>query len=207
MLRRINEIRRRTIVSATVLLLFTGIASGMPGCTSAMDEKAMEESPMNFILVAVSAAPQAGEVKPLLIISGKGTFGPDWVDGGGGYTYSDLSTDIPKTILSIGTWKATQVVSWTPSEGGVTYGKVNPGILDLLVTLTPDDGPPIEGVMLRINCNMGLAGVTNNDPDTGSKLAEGYWLTVPAAATFGGLTGVGQFAPLDPIIGVTEITA
>ncbi len=95
---------------------------------------------------------------------------------------------------------------WTPAEGGATYGKVNPGVLDLLVTLTPDEGPAIEGVLLRINCNIGLAGITNNDPDTGTALAEGYWLTVPDAATFGGLAGVGQFAPLDPIIGVTEIT-
>ena len=206
MLRKIYEIRRRTIVSATVLLLFTGIASGISGCTNAMEEKAMAESPLNFILVAVSGAPKVGEVKPLLIISGHGTFGSDWVDGGGGYTYSDLETDIPKTILSIGTWTATQVVRWTPAEGGATYGKVNPGVLDLLVTLTPDEGPAIEGVLLRINCNIGLAGITNNDPDTGTELAEGYWLTVPDAATFGGLAGVGQFAPLDPIIGVTEIT-
>ena len=77
MLRKIYEIRRRTIVSATVLLLFTGIASGISGCTSAMEEKAMAESPLNFILVAVSDAPKVGEVKPLLIISGHGTFGSD----------------------------------------------------------------------------------------------------------------------------------
>ena len=205
MLRMITEIRRQTIVSATVLLLFTGIASGISGCTSAMEEKAMEENPLNFTLVAVSKAPAAGEVTPLLIVSGYGTFGSNWVDGGGGYTYADLATEIPKTVLSTGTWKATEVVRWTPAEGGATYGRVNPGILDLLVTLTPQEGPVIEGAMLRINCNVGLAGITNNDPDTGTKLAEGYWMTIPAVATFGRLTGVGQFAPLDPIIGVTEI--
>jgi hypothetical protein len=199
------EIRRRAVVSAAAVLLFAGVASGISGCTSAMDEKAMEENPLNFTLVAVSKAPSAGEVTPLLIISGYGTFGSDWVDGGGGYTYADLATEVPKTVLSTGTWTATQVVWWTPAEGGATYGRVNPGVLDLIVTLTPEEGPPIEGAVLRINCNVGLGGITNNDPDTGTELAEGFWLTIPAAATFGGLTGVGQFAPLDPIIGVTEI--
>jgi hypothetical protein len=201
----INEIRRRAVVSAVGMLLFAGMASTISGCTNAMEEKAMEESPLNFTLVAVSSAPQVGEVKPLLIISGYGTFGSDWVDAGGGYTYADLETEIPKTVLSTGTWKATEVVRWTPAEGGATYGRINPGILDLVVTLTPQEGPPIEGAMLRINCLVGLAGIKNNDPDTGTELAEGFWMTIPAAATFGGLTGVGQFAPLDPILGLTEI--
>ena len=205
MLRMINEIRRRAVVSAVGMLLFAGMASTISGCTNAMEEKAMEESPLNFTLVAVSSAPQVGEVKPLLIISGYGTFGSDWVDAGGGYTYADLETEIPKTVLSTGTWKATEVVRWTPAEGGATYGRINPGILDLVVTLTPQEGPPIEGAMLRINCLVGLAGIKNNDPDTGTELAEGFWMTIPAAATFGGLTGVGQFAPLDPILGLTEI--
>jgi hypothetical protein len=205
MLRKINEIRRHTIVSTITVLLLAGMASTISGCTSAMEEKAMEENPLNFTLVAVSKAPAAGEVTPLLIVSGYGTFGSDWVDGGGGYTYADLATEIPKTVLSTGTWKATEVVRWTPAEGDATYGRINPGILDLLVTLTPKDGPVIEGAMLRINCLVGLAGIKNKDPDDGTVLAEGFWMTIPAAATFGGLTGVGQFAPLDPIIGITEI--
>ena len=205
MLRMITEIRRQTIVSATVLLLFAGIASGISGCTATTEEMAMEENPLNFTLVAVSKAPAVGEVTPLLIISGYGTFGPDWVDGSGGYTYADLATKVPKTVLSTGTWIATDVVQWTPAEGSATYGRVNPGVLDLVVTLTPEEGPLIEGAILRINCNVGLAGITNNDPDTGAKLAEGYWMTIPDTATFGGLIGVGQFAPLDPILGVTEI--
>ena len=205
MLRMINETRRRVVVSATAVLLLAGVASGISGCTSVMEEKAMAENPLNFTLVAVSSAPKVGEMKPLLILSGYGTFSADSVDGSGGYTYADLATDVPKTVLSTGTWTATEVVRWTPADGGATYGRVNPGILDLLVTLTPQEGPAIEGAMLRINCNVGLAGITNNDPDTGTALAEGYWMTLPATATFGGLTGVGQFAPLDPIIGVTEI--
>jgi hypothetical protein len=61
----------------------------------------------------------------------------------------------------------------------------------------------IEGATLRINCNVGFAGIKNNDPDTGEPLAEGYWLTVPGA--FGPTDAVGQFAPKDPILGLTSI--
>jgi hypothetical protein len=35
---------------------------------------------------------------------------------------------------------------------------------------------------LRINCNVGPAGIVNNDPDTGQPLPEGYFLTIPGAA-------------------------
>ena len=108
MLRMIDKIRRRAVLSSVAVLLFAGVASGISGCTSAMEQKAMEENPLNFTLVAVSSAPLVGEVKPLLIISGYGTFGSDWVDGGGGYTYADLATDVPKTVLSTGTWTATK---------------------------------------------------------------------------------------------------
>jgi hypothetical protein len=117
----------------------------------------------------------------------------------------DAATEVPKTILSTGTWKATKVLRWTPAEGGATYGRVYPGVLDLQVDLIPEEGAAIQGATLRINCNVGLAGITNKDPDTGEPLAEGFWLTIPAAATFGSTTAVGQFVPKDPILGVTEI--
>jgi hypothetical protein len=201
----INEFRRRAVVSAVGVLLFAGIASGISGCASTMEEKAMEEKPLIFTLVAVSMAPPVGEVKPLMVVSGYGAFGSDWVNGVGGYTYVDLATEVPKTVLSTGNWRATEVLRWTPADGDATYGRIHPGVLDLAVTLTPEEGPPIEGVILRINCIVGLGGIETNDPDTGEPLVEGFWLTVPATATFGGLTGVGQFAPMDPILGLTEI--
>ncbi len=196
----IDKLRKRVGTFAIVVLLIAGMVSGFNSFARAA------EGQLNFILVAVDVAPDTDGVKPILILSGHGTFTSGSVNGGGRYTYADGATEIPKTILSTGTWKATEVLRWTPSEGGATYGQVRPGTVDMRVDLMPEQGPVIKGATLRINCNVGLAGIKNKDPDTGETLAEGFWLTIPATATFGPTTAVGQFVPKDPIRGVTEIT-
>ncbi len=196
----IDKFRKRVGTFAIVVLLIAGMVSGFNSFARAA------EGQLNFILVAVDVAPDTDGVKPILILSGHGTFTSGSVNGGGRYTYADGATEIPKTILSTGTWKATEVLRWTPSEGGATYGQVRPGTVDMRVDLMPEQGPMIKGATLRINCNVGLAGIKNKDPDTGETLAEGFWLTIPATATFGPTTAVGQFVPKDPILGVTEIT-
>ncbi len=196
----IDKFRKRVGTFAIVVLLIAGMVSGFNSFARAA------EGELNFILVAVDVAPDTDGVKPILILSGHGTFTSGSVNGGGRYTYADGATEIPKTILSTGTWKATEVLRWTPSEGGATYGQVRPGTVDMRVDLMPEQGPIIKGATLRINCNVGLAGIKNKDPDTGETLAEGFWLTIPATATFGPTTAVGQFVPKDPILGVTEIT-
>ncbi len=196
----IDKFRKRVGTFAIVVLLIAGMVSGFNSFARAA------EGQLNFILVAVDVAPDTDGVKPILILSGHGTFTSGSVNGGGRYTYADGATEIPKTILSTGTWKATEVLRWTPSEGGATYGQVRPGTVDMRVDLMPEQGPMIKGATLRINCNVGLAGIKNKDPDTGETLAEGFWLTIPATATFGPTAAVGQFVPKDPILGVTEIT-
>ena len=196
----IDKFRKRVGTFAIVVLLIAGMVSGFNSFARAA------EGQLNFILVAVDVAPDTDGVKPILILSGHGTFTSGSVNGGGRYTYADGATEIPKTILSTGTWKATEVLRWTPSEGGATYGQVRPGTVDMRVDLMPEQGPMIKGATLRINCNVGLAGIKNKDPDTGETLAEGFWLTIPATATFGPTSAVGPFVPKDPILGVTEIT-
>ncbi len=195
----IDEIRKRVRTFAIVVLLVAGMVSGFNSFARAA------EGQLNFILVAVDVAPDTDGVKPILILSGHGTFTSGSVNGGGRYTYADGATEIPKTILSTGTWKATEVLRWTPSEGGATYGQVRPGTVDMRVDLMPEQGPAIKGATLRINCNVGLAGIQNKDADTGEDLAEGFWLTIPAKASFGPTSSVGQFVPKDPILGITEI--
>ena len=195
-----EKICKRAGMSAIAALLVAGMAWGGSGLARAA------EGQLNFVLVAVDVAPETDGVKPILILSGHGTFTSGAVIGGGTYTYADLATETPKAILSTGTWKATEVLRWTPAEDGATYGQVRPGTVDLRVDLMPEQGPVIEGAILRINCNVGLAGIQNKDPDTGEDLAEGFWLTIPATATFGPTPAVGPFVPKDPILGVTEIT-
>ncbi len=200
MLMAVKIIRQRVSACFIVVLLVAGMVSVFNGSAIAA------ESQLDFVLVAVDVAPETDGVKPILILSGHGTFTSGSVIGSGIYTYADLATEIPKTILSTGTWRATEVLRWTPSEGGATYGQVRPGTVDLRVDLIPEQGPVIKGATLRINCNVGLAGIKNKDPDTGEDLAEGFWLTIPASATFGPTGAVGPFVPKDPILGVTEIT-
>ncbi len=199
MLRMIDDIRRRPVVGAILALLAAGALSGCGGMAMTGGDK------LSFTLVAVDNAPPTGGVKHTLVLSGHGKFTADSVRGRGNYTYVDGATKVPRTILSSGTWKATEVIKWTPSEGGATYGRIRPGVLDLRIDITQDDGPVIEGAILRINCNVGSAGIKNKDPGSGENLAEGYWLTIPDGASFGPTTGVGTFAPRKPILGVTEI--
>ena len=196
----VKNIRERMSAFAIVVLLVAGMVSVFNGSARAAERQ------LDFVLVAVDVAPEIDGVKPILILSGHGTFTSGSVIGSGIYTYADLATETPKTILSTGTWRATEVLRWTPSEGGATYGQVRPGTVDLRVDLVPEQGPVIKGATLRINCNVGLAGIKNKDPDTGETLAEGFWLTIPASATFGPTGAVGPFVPKDPILGITEIT-
>ena len=197
--RFMEKICERAGTSAIAALLIAGMAWGGSSLARAA------EGHLHFRLVAVDVAPDTDGVKPLLVLSGNGSFTSGWVKGGGSYTYADVATEIPKTILSTGTWKATEVLKWTPSEGGATYGRIRPGVLDLRIDLMPEQGPVIKGATLRINCNVGLAGIKNKDADTGEVLAEGFWLTIPATASFGPTSSVGQFVPRDPILGITEI--
>jgi hypothetical protein len=195
-----DRIRKHTSIFAIVVLLIGGMVSVFSQSARSA------ENQLDFVLVAVTVAPETDGVKPILILSGHGTFTSGAVIGSGLYTYADLATETPKTILSTGSWRATEVLRWIPTEGGATYGQVRPGTVDLLVDLVPEQGPVIRGATLRINCNVGLAGIKNKDPDTGETLAEGYWLTIPATASFGPTSAVGPFVPKDPILGVTEIT-
>ncbi|MCH8155609.1 MAG: hypothetical protein IH786_10165 [Proteobacteria bacterium] len=197
--RFMEKICERAGTSAIAALLIAGMTWGGSSLARAA------EGHLHFMLVAVDVAPDTDGVKPLLVLSGNGSFTSGWVKGGGSYTYADVATEIPKTILSTGTWKATEVLKWTPSEGGATYGRIRPGVLDLRIDLMPEQGPVIKGATLRINCNVGLAGIKNKDADTGEDLAEGFWLTIPATASFGPTSSVGQFVPKDPILGITEI--
>ncbi len=195
----IDEIRKHAGTAAVGALVIAAMACGVTSVARATDGQ------LHFTLVAVNDAPVTNGVQHTLVVSGYGTFSSDSVEGGGTYAHFDGATPVPKTMLGSGAWKATKVLRWTPAEGGATVGRVNPGTLDLRVDLIPDQGPVIKGATLRINCNVGFAGIKNNDPDTGEPLAEGYWLTIPGSAFHGTSTAIGPFVPKDPILGVTEI--
>ena len=197
--RVLDKIFRRASVTTAAALVIAGMACGISGMARAADGQ------LQFTLVVANTEVVTNDDNHLFVLAGHGSFSSDAVEGGGAYFYVDLATEIPNTILSGGTWKATKVVRWIPAEGGATYARVHPGILDLLIDIVPDQGPVIKGAMLRINCNVPPGGVINKDPDTGELLAEGYWLTIPSSAFHGGTNPVGPFVPMDPIMGLTEI--
>ena len=199
MSRVFKGIRNRAGATTFAALIIAAIACGVTATARATDGQ------LHFTLVAVNGAPATNGVKHTLVLSGYGTFSSDSVEGGGTYAHFDGASPVPKTMLGSGEWKATNVLRWTPAEGGTTVGRVNPGVLDLRVDIIPDQGPVIKGATLRINCNVGFAGIKNKDPDTGEPLAEGYWLTVPGSAFHGPSNAIGPFVPKDPIFGVTEI--
>ncbi len=194
-----DGIRKRAGATIFAALIFAAIACGVTAMARATDGE------LHFTLVAVNDEVVTNDDKHMFVLSGSGTFSSDAVEGNGTYLYVDVATEVPKTILSAGTWEATKVLRWVPAEGGATYGGVHPGVLDLQIDIIPGQGPVIKGAILRINCNSGFAGIKIKDPDTGEPLAEGFWLTIPGSAFHDGATPVGPFVPRDPILGLTEI--
>src|SRR5205809_643784 len=83
-----------------------------------------------------------------------------------------------------GTWKAEDVVSWSP---GLSHGIFEGGTLVIHATLKPRGQAAIKNVMIEIDCNLGPAGFTTGKP-------EGVVVTVPGGPTF---------IPTNPTTGVT----
>ena len=103
-----------------------------------------ERGRSGYILVAMSTAGVIGEVNHVFGITGHGTFGKYYVDGGGSYMHVDMATPgFPKTLLESGTWRAERLIGWKMPEGQPNpYGPFYSGILDLKVRVFPQGGHP-----------------------------------------------------------------
>jgi len=107
-----------------------------------------------------------------VIIQGDGSFNRNQASGGGTFdrfTACPMGTVCP--LVATGTWKAEDVVSWTP---GATHGVYQGGILVIHATVKPKGQPTIKNVMIEIDCNLGPAAYT-----TPGNKAEGVIVTVP----------------------------
>ncbi len=93
----IDKNRNRVGAVAIVVLFIASMVSAPTSFAGAT------KGHLHFELVAVTVASETEGVKPLLILSGHGSFTSGWVKGQGMYTYADLATKVPKTILSTGT--------------------------------------------------------------------------------------------------------
>jgi hypothetical protein len=121
-----------------------------------------------------------------LILQGNGSFNKNRASGGGTFDHFLAGTGPPATLVATGTWKAEDVVSWTP---GTTHGVYQGGILVIHATLKPNGQPAIKNVLLEVDCNLGPAGF-----NTGK--LEGVIVTIPGTPPV-------VFTPTNPNTGLT----
>src|SRR5438477_6611417 len=133
----------------------------------------------HFLVAAqVVAAPDR------LIIQGHGSFNRNHASGGGTFDHFLAGTGPPATLVATGTWKAEDVVSWSP---GSSHGISEGGILTIHATVKPVGQPAIKNVLVTIYCNLGPAGFSTGH-------AEGVDVTFP---------GEPMFTQTSPTTGVT----
>ena len=120
-------------------------------------------------------ADQIAGASDRLIIQGDGSFNRNRASGGGTFDHFTACTAPPACpLVATGTWKAEDVVSWTP---GTAHGVFQGGILVIHATVKPNGQPAIKNVMIEIDCNLGPAGFS-----TGKQ--EGVIVTFPGGPVF-----------------------
>ncbi len=90
-----------------------------------------------------------------LILQGNGSFNKNRASGGGTFDHFQATGSPPLPLVATGTWKAEDVVSWSP---GGAHGVFQGGILVIHATFKPRGAAPIKNVLLEVDCNLGPAG-------------------------------------------------
>jgi hypothetical protein len=121
-----------------------------------------------------------------LIFQGNGSFNRNRASGGGTFDHFQATGSPPLPLTATGTWKAEDVVSWTP---GTTHGVFQGGTLAMHATVKPQGAPAIKNVLIEVDCNLGPAGFTTGKP-------EGVVVTIPG-------TPPTVFTPMSPTVGLT----
>src|ERR1700747_1823488 len=105
-------------IALLALALLVGVAAGGhgPGKGHANGKASSSHGRIGFhflVLDQIAGAPDR------LIIQGNGSFNRNQASGGGTFDPFLGGTGPPATLVATGTWKADDVVSWTP---GTTHG-------------------------------------------------------------------------------------
>ena len=139
------------------------------------------------VWVAFSEAPKKDSVIPRIGMVAAVTFHPDkkTVAGGGSYVLFDQASPVPKKIIASGPWTAKTFVSYD-QKGLGSYDEIQPGVLEFQGDFTNLG----TGLTVHAVCNVGPGGLSTGEP-------EGYVLK---GTTFG------DFAPLNPIVGITHLS-
>jgi hypothetical protein len=109
-----------------------------------------------------------------VILQGDGSFNRNRASGGGTFDHFLAGTGPPATLVATGTWKAEDVVSWSP---GLSHGIFEGGTLMIHATVKPVGQPAIKNVLVAIYCNLGPAGFSTGH-------AEGVDVTLPDGTVF-----------------------
>ena len=128
-----------------------------------------------------------------MIITGDGSFNANRAHGGGTFDHFQAGATLPLHIVASGTWKATDVVSFTHSA--TSHGPFEGGVLVMHATFFPTGQPAIKNVTVEVDCNLGPIGFS-----TGK--TEGVIITIPAGPVFAP-TNLG---PTTPFTGDTVFT-
>lgn len=126
----------------------------------------------HFTLVALSrtAAPVDG-VDHMMVLEGAGSFKADvgpHADGGGNFVHLDFAAPLAGPIAS-GKWQVNDLLGYSTPVGD--YGRIRASVVTVAVTLRPDAGGSLDGV-LEVTCNVGFAGLFTGNPE-GFKLSVG----------------------------------
>src|SRR5438046_3267000 len=125
-----------------------------------------------------------------MIITGDGSFNANQAHGGGSFDHFQTGATLPLHIVASGTWRATDVVSFTHSA--TSHGPFEGGVLVMHATFYPTGQPAIPNVMVEVDCNLGPIGFS-----TGK--TEGVVVTFPGGPVFGPT----NWGPTTPFTGVT----
>jgi len=128
-----------------------------------------------------------------MIITGDGSFNANRAHGGGTFDHFQTGATLPLHIVASGTWRATDVVSFSHSP--TSHGPFEGGVLVMHATFYPTGQPAIKNVTVEVDCNLGPIGFS-----TGK--TEGVIVTIPGGPVFGP-TNLG---PTTPFTGVTVFT-
>jgi hypothetical protein len=170
-------------VALLALALLVGVAAGGHGPGKSHSKANGTHGRIGFHFLVLD---QLAGTPDRLIFQGNGSFNRNRASGGGAFDHFRAIGSPPLPIVATGTWKAEDVVSWTP---GTAHGVFQGGTLVIHATLKPKGQPAIKNVMVQIDCNLGPAGFSTGRP-------EGVTVTLPGSPPV-------VFAPTSPTAGLT----
>ena len=191
--------KRKTLAAPGVLMLAVGLlalallaggAAGGNGKGHQGDHGSPANGQAGYHFLVFNAVSGASD---RMIITGDGSFNGNRAHGGGTFDHFQAGATLPLHIVASGTWKATDVVSFTHSA--TSHGPFEGGVLVMHATFFPTGQPAIKNVTVEVDCNLGPIGFS-----TGK--TEGVIVTIPGGPVFAP-TNLG---PTTPFTGVTVFT-